>query len=163
MPAASGMIFSAPLSLFGDAPHAFHGDGLRRPIVKAALAPGFHRCNLVDDIHAVGYAREHGVAEIAARVIEKIVVLQVDEELRSCAVDVVGARHRQRAALVLQAVVRLVIDRRLGFILSNVLRHAPAYDVYPRKHGWKHGTLEHITIYDRIYSLQVITYIIIVI
>jgi hypothetical protein len=75
-------------------------------------------------------------------VIEKIVVLQVDEELRGCAVDVIGARHRQRAALVLQAIVGLVFDRRLGFLLSHVLREAAALDDEPRNDAVKNGAIE---------------------
>ena len=116
--------------------------GFDRHIIEAALAPGFDRGDLVDHVHAFGDAREHRVAEIAARVIEKIVVLQVDEELRGGAVDVVGARHGQRAALVLQAVVRLVLDGRLGFLLRHVLGEAAALDDEARNDAVKNRAVE---------------------
>src|SRR5271167_2092066 len=110
----------ATRSLSGHSPNALHDDRVHRNIVKTAPPAGLYRGNLVDDIHALGHARENGVAEVTSRVIEKIVVLQINEELRGCAVDVIGARHGQRTALVLEAVIRLILDRWLGFLLGHV-------------------------------------------
>ena len=71
----------------------------RRPVSTAAIysiksMPGSHAC-------------KYRIAEIAALVIKKIVVFQIHEELRRRAVDIVGARHGERTALVLQAIVGL--------------------------------------------------------
>src|ERR1700734_4419843 len=118
----------ATQALSGHSPNALHDDRLDRDIVETAPPAGLHRGNLVDDIHAFGHARENGVAEIASRVIEKIVVLQIHEELRGCAVYVIGARHGERAALVLEAVVRLVLDRRLRLLLGHVFGEAATLD-----------------------------------
>src|ERR1700734_234591 len=63
----------ATRALSGDSPHALHDDGIDRDIVEAALAAGLDRGDFVDHIHAVGHACEYGVAEVAARVIEKVV------------------------------------------------------------------------------------------
>ncbi len=60
--------------------------------------------------------------------IEKLVVREVHEELRSGAVDVAGAGHRQRAALVLQAVLGLVLDRITGLLVLEVRRQPAALD-----------------------------------
>src|SRR5215472_6816097 len=83
----------------------------RRVLVSLARARADAR-NLVDDLHAIGYPAEHRVAVVARTVVEKAVVLQVDEELRGGAVDIAGARHGERAARVPQPVLRFVADRR---------------------------------------------------
>src|SRR6202789_1879881 len=121
-------LFGATRASGGYSPYALHDHGLDRDIVEAALAAGLDRRNLVDDVHAFSYPRENGVAKVAARVIEEVVVLQVDEELRGCAVYVVGARHRERAAFILQAVVRLVLDGRLCALMRHVFGEAAALD-----------------------------------
>src|ERR1700722_15602610 len=121
---------------------ALHDDRIHRDIVEAAPAAGLDRRNLVDDVHAVGDAREYGVAEVAARVIEEVVVLQIDEELRGRAVDVVGARHGERAALVLDAVVRLVLDGRLRALLRHVFSEASALDDEAGHDAVKDGAVE---------------------
>src|ERR1700722_5856862 len=112
----------------GNSLDALHDHRIHRDIVAAAPAAGLDRRDLIDDVHAVGDAREYGVAEVAARVVEKVVVLQIDEELRGGAVDVVGARHGERAAPVLQAVVRLVLHGRMSALLRHVLGEAAALD-----------------------------------
>src|SRR3984957_16639543 len=121
-------LFGATPASGGYAPHALHDDRLDRNIVETAPPAGLDRRDLVDHVHAFGHPRENGVAEVAARVIEKVVVFQIDEELRGGAVDVVGARHGERAALVLQAVVRLVLDGRLRALLRHVIGEAAALD-----------------------------------
>src|SRR5271154_463879 len=126
----------------GNAPYALHDDRLDRYIVETALAAGLDRSDLVDDVHSLGDAREDGVAEVAARMIEEVVVLQIDEELRGRAVDVIGARHGERAALVLAAIVRLVLDRRVGLLLVHVFREAAALDDESRNHAMENRAVE---------------------
>src|SRR5579863_1179064 len=113
-------LFCATRSLSGYSPYALHDDCVDRDIVETALPAGLDRRDLVDHVHAFGDARKNGVAEVPARVIEKVVVFQIDEKLRGCAVDVVGARHGERAACVLEAVVRLVLDGWLRALLRHV-------------------------------------------
>ena len=115
---------------------------VHRYIIEAALAAGLNRRDLIDDVHALGHLGEHRVAEIAARVVEKIIVLQIHKKLRRGAVDVVGARHRQGAALVLQAVIGLVLDRRLGLLLRHVFREPAALDDKARHDAVKNGAIE---------------------
>src|SRR3984957_2577901 len=121
-------LFCATRALSGCSAHALYDDPVDRNIVEAAPPAGLDRGDLVDHVHAVGNAGEHGVAEVAARVIEKIVVLQIDEKLRGRAVDVVGTRHGERVAFVLEAVVRLVLDGRLRALLRHVFGETAALD-----------------------------------
>src|ERR1700675_3872835 len=107
-------LFCATRASGGYSAHALHDDRVGRNIVETAPPAGLDRGDLVDHVHAFGDARKNGVAEVAARMIQKFVVFQIDEKLRGCAVDVVGARHRERAAFILEAVVRLVLDGSLG-------------------------------------------------
>jgi hypothetical protein len=53
----------------------------------SATIPGNHTCDRINDIHTVANPGKYRVAKIAAAVVEKIVVVQVDEELRRCAVN----------------------------------------------------------------------------
>src|SRR5229473_2820304 len=121
-------LFCATPRLGGYSPYALHDDRVDRDIVETAPPAGLDRGDLVDHVHAIGDARKNGVAEVPARVIEELVVFQIDEKLRGRAIDVVGARHGERAAFVLEAVVRLVLDRRLRALLRHVLGEAAALD-----------------------------------
>src|SRR5579863_5273622 len=67
-------LFCATPTSFSQTPHALHDDRLDGHVVEAALAAGFDRGDLVDDVHAFGHLGEHGVAEVAARVDRKSVV-----------------------------------------------------------------------------------------
>src|SRR6185312_12552503 len=91
----------------------------------ALPASRFDARDLIDDVHPLRDAPEHGIAEIARAVIEEIVVGKIDEELRGRAVDLAGARHGERAALVLQPVLRLVADRGVRALVAE-LRIEPA-------------------------------------
>src|ERR1035441_5360406 len=104
----------------GQSTHALHDDGLDRDVIEAALTPGLDGGDFVDDIHPFGDTRKHGITKVAARMIERTVVLQIDKELRGRAVDVIGARHGERAALVLDVIVRLVLDWRVSALLRHV-------------------------------------------
>src|ERR1700722_19537341 len=130
----------------GNSLDALHDHRIHRDIVEAAPAAGLDRRDLIDAVHAVGDAREYGVAEVAARVIEKVVVLQVDEELRGRAVDVIGARHGKRAAQILQAVVGFVLDGRIGGLLRHVFCEAAALNDEPRNHPVENGAVEELRI-----------------
>src|SRR5882672_1393847 len=121
-------LFCATRALSGYSAHALHDDRVDRNVVETAPPAGLDRGDLVDHVHAVGDARKNGVTEVAARVIEKVVVLQVDEKLRGRAVDVVGARHGERAASILETVIRLVLHGWLRALLRHVLGEAAALD-----------------------------------
>src|SRR5258708_4587877 len=121
-------LFCATRSLSGYSPYARHDDRLDRDIVETAPPAGLDRGDVVDHVYAFGGGGKYRVAEVAARVIEKFVVLQIDEKLRGGTVDVVGARHGERAAFVLETVVRLVLDGRLRALLRHVLGKAAALD-----------------------------------
>src|SRR6266852_1056102 len=97
-------LFCATRALSGYSPYALHDDRVDRDIVETAPPAGLDCGDLVDHVHAFGDARKNGVTEVPTGVIEKVVVLQVDEKLRGRAIDVVGARHGERAAFVLEAV-----------------------------------------------------------
>src|SRR5471032_211566 len=106
-----------------------HGDDERifeRRVLVLFARAGAHARNRVDYIEALGDAAEHRVAVLALRMIEEGIVGQVYEELRGCTVDVIGARHRQRAALVLQAVSGFVGDWSACFLGAKVRRQTTA-------------------------------------
>src|SRR6188474_397092 len=89
------------------------GDGhIRgRHVLMARARGGRHLRNLVDDVHARGDLAEYRVTVVRrAGMIEETVVHQVDEELRGGAVDVIGARHGEGAAGILEAVGGFVLD-----------------------------------------------------
>src|SRR5678815_4550950 len=99
----------------------------RRHVLVAGTIRGRDLGDLVDDVHAGGDLAEYRVTVVGRpTVIEEVIVDQVHEELRSGAVHHVGARHRERAALVLEAIGGLVLDRRLGLLLLHAGLEAAA-------------------------------------
>ena len=60
--------------------------------------------------------------------VEEAVVLDVDEKLRGGGMRVVGARHGDGVAVVLQAVVGFILDRRAGRLLLHARLEAAALD-----------------------------------
>src|SRR5690349_24649110 len=116
--------------------HLLDDDGGDRHVAAERRgAAGRRLGDLVHHVHAGGDLAEHGVAPaVAARVVEEGVVAVVDEELRGGGVRVAGARHRDAAAHVLEAVRRLVLDRGAGRPLAEGLVVAAALD---------HETLDH--------------------
>ena len=85
----------------------------------------------VDHVHAFAYFAKHRVtpaASVFAAVVEKIVIHQVDEELRGRRVRVGSARHRQGAAVVLEAVVGFILDGGIIGLLAHLRIHAAALD-----------------------------------
>ena len=111
-------------------------------VLIALPAPGLDGGDLVDDVHPLGDAPEDGVAEIARAVVEEGVVGEVDEELRGGAVDLAGARHGERAALVLQAVLRLVADRRMRALVAELRIEPAALDDEARHDAVKDRAVE---------------------
>src|ERR1700682_496234 len=71
-------LFFATRVLSGHSPNALHDDRVDRNIVETAPPAGLNRGDLVDHVHAFGDPRKNGVGEIAARVIEKFVVFQIE-------------------------------------------------------------------------------------
>src|SRR5688572_23053937 len=101
-----------------------------------ALVSGWHRHDLVHDVHAFNDLAEHGVAvAVLPRVVQEVVLADVDEELRGRRVRVRGARHRDGADVVLQAVLRFDRNRRPRGFLRHVRRHAAALDHEPGDHA----------------------------
>ena len=103
----------------------------RRDVLVEPAVGGRHALDLVDDVLPAGDLAEHAVAPaLRARplVVEKVVVGDVDEELRGRRMRVGRARHRDRVALVLEAVAGFVGDRRARRLLLHPGRHAAALD-----------------------------------
>ena len=125
-----------------DALRADDLDRLDRHVVVHAATARLDLGHGVDHRHAVGDAAEHGIAGAAATRVEVGVVDQVDEELRGGAVRIVGARHRERAAPILDAVVGFVLDRRARRLLLHVLGHAAALHDEARDHAMEDGAVE---------------------
>jgi hypothetical protein len=112
-----------------------HHHLIDRHVAVAATPRGRNRGDGIDDVHARDHATEHRIAVIAGLVVQEVVVDQIDEELRRRAVDVAGARHRQRAAQVLESVRRLVADRRPGVLLFHARGEAAALHHETRNHA----------------------------
>ena len=97
----------------------------------AAAIAGANLLDRVDDVLARDDAAEDGVAPALRRLrleVQEVVVGGVDEELRRRRMRLRGARHRQRVLRVLQAVARLVPDRRAGRLLLHAGLEAAALD-----------------------------------
>ena len=89
----------------------------------AALAASLHAANFIEDFFALCDLTEDGVApalHVLASMIQKVVILHIDEELCRSGVGVLSPRHRNGAALIFQAVVRFVIDGGLSRLLFHV-------------------------------------------
>jgi hypothetical protein len=105
------------------------------------LRAGLDLADLLDHVHAFDDLAEHRVAPALRRrrrVVQEVVVVHVDEELRGRRMRVVGARHRDRAVLVLQTVVRFVGDRLGRRLLLHAGFEAAALDHEAVDHAVKH-------------------------
>ena len=103
--------------------------GVSRHVLHAVLDRRLHQRNLLDDVHAGDDAAEHGVAELVGRIaamIERVIVGEVDVELRGRAAQRARPRHRDGAALVAQAVGRLVLYWRMASGLLVEIRGVAA-------------------------------------
>src|SRR5829696_8197589 len=106
-------------------------DGIDGNVLVEPLRGRRHGDDGVDHLHALDDLAEHGVAPALrglALEVEGRVVGHVDEELGRGAVRVRGAGHGEGAAVVGDAVVRLVLDRRPGGLLLHVGSEAAALD-----------------------------------
>src|SRR5882762_1755733 len=109
--------------------------------VSPALA-GFDPFYLVDHVLAFDDLAEHAVAPalgVRGRVIEKIVVLDVDEKLARGRMRFGSPRHGHRIALVLEAVVGLVLDGTSRRLLVHSRFESPALDHESIDDAMKHG------------------------
>lgn len=81
----------------------------------ATIVAGANFGDCIHYVHAIGYLGEYRVAptlrSFAAKIQERIIGV-VNEELRSGRVWIAGARHSQRATIILQAVVGFIFYRR---------------------------------------------------
>ena len=96
--------------------------------MAGGMAPGGDGGDLVEDVETLGQLAEDAVPESLRRgrlVVEEAVVLVVDEELARGGVDDGRAGHGERAARVLEAVGRLVLDLRFRFWLMSGVKPPP--------------------------------------
>lgn len=74
---------------------------------------------------------KYGIAKIALSVIEECIIRDVEEELAGRTVFIGGTRHGNRATQVTQAVIRFILDRRVGLLLLHVRSEAPPCTIKP--------------------------------
>ncbi len=106
-------------------------DVVLRHVVVEALAARLHALDGVHDLGALHDLAEHGVAPALggrSGVVQEAVVGHVDEELRGGRVRIAGAGHGHGVVVVLQAVLRLVLDGRIGALLVHAGLEAAALD-----------------------------------
>src|SRR5437763_1101281 len=84
---------------------------------RGLLGGGRHLFDLVHDVHTFDDLAESGVTGTSLSGVEIAIILDIDEELSSGTVWVVGSGHGNGAALIGNAVARLVLDTRLGLFL----------------------------------------------
>jgi hypothetical protein len=83
---------------------ALNDDGLDRDILVTRVIPSFYTANLIEYVFTLGYLAENCIApalHVFAGVVEKVIVLHVDEKLGSRRVGILGARHRNTSAIIL--------------------------------------------------------------
>src|SRR5712672_3221811 len=98
-------------------------DVLDRNVGVSPAAAGLYPLDFVDDVLALDDLAEHAVAPALGagrRVIEEVVVLDVDEKLARGRMRVGSPRHGDGIAIVLQAVASLILDG----LLSRLLAHS---------------------------------------
>src|SRR5213592_1649788 len=97
-------------------------DVLDRNVGMSPAAAGLYPLDLVDDFLALDDLAEHAVAPALGagrRVIEEVVVLDVDEELARGRMRLGGPRHGYGIAIILEAVAGLVLDGLWGRLLTH--------------------------------------------
>src|ERR1700734_816466 len=122
------------------------GHILKRRVLILLASAGADGGDLVDDVDALRDAAEDGIAVLRLRMIEEGVVGEIYEELRGCAIDVVGARHGKRAALVLEAVRGFVGNRRARLLRLKVGREPAALDDEAGNDAVKNRAVEMLVI-----------------
>ena len=100
-----------------------------------AVRFGRHFFNRVHHIETIGYAAEHSIAPILhhvaavqffGAVVQKGVVVGIDEELRAGGMRVGRARHGNRVFFVAQTVAGFVLNAVARVFFVHVFRHAAA-------------------------------------
>src|SRR5881296_3021302 len=109
--------------------------------VTAAFS-GLDLFDFVDHVPAFHDLAEHAVAPALGagrRVIQEVIVLEVDEELARGRMRLGGARHGYGIAIVLEAVAGLVLDGLLSRLLAHSGFEAAALDHESVDDAVKHG------------------------
>src|SRR6266853_3825821 len=117
-------------------------DVLDRNVGVSPAAAGLDPLDFVDDVLALHDLAEHAVAPslgTGRRVIQEVVVLDVDEELARGRMRVGGPRHGDGVAVVLQAVAGLVLDGYPGRLLAHPRLEAAALDHEAVDYAVEHG------------------------
>src|SRR6266480_5861747 len=117
-------------------------DVLDRNVRVGTALSGLDLFDFVDHVLAFGDLAEHAVAPtlgILGAVVEEAVVLDVDEKLARGRMRFGSPRHGYRIALVLETVVRFVLDRTLGWLLSHSRFEPAALDHETVDDAVKHG------------------------
>ena len=96
----------------------------------------------IDNVHTVADLTKYRVTKVSAAMVEEVVIVQVDEELRRSAVDSTGSSHCKRTALILLAVVRFVLDRVTRWLGIHIFIHAAALNHEVWDHAVKNGAIE---------------------
>ena len=98
----------------------FDDDIFHRNVGVHTGATGFHAFDLVDDILAFGDFTENAVTPtVLSRIVEEIVVVDVDEELGRCGMRIGRSRHRDTVFFIGQTVVRFIFNRCVRFFLVH--------------------------------------------
>jgi hypothetical protein len=123
---------------------AFDDDGfLRNVLMEAFIARGYE-ADFVDDLGAFGDFAEYGIAPAVAGgglEVEEAIVGHIDEELGSGRMRVVGARHGDGVAGVLEAVVGFVLDRCVAGFLLHVGGETAALNHEAVDHAMEDGVV----------------------
>src|SRR2546425_10109228 len=117
-------------------------DVLDRNVGVSPAAAGLYPLDSVDDVLAFHDLAEHAVAPALGagrRVIQEVVVLEVDEELARGRMRLGSPRHGYGIAVVLEAVAGLVLDGFWGRLLAHSRLEAAALDHEAVDDAVKHG------------------------
>src|SRR5712692_4093527 len=117
-------------------------DVLDRNVAMGAALAGAHPLDFVDHVLAFDDLAEHAVAPtlcVWCRVIEKIVVLDIDEKLARGRMRFGGPRHGDRIAFVLETVVGFVLDAISGRLLAHSRFESAALNHETVDDAVKHG------------------------
>src|SRR5229473_1342662 len=117
-------------------------DVLDRNVGVSPAAAGPYPLDFVDDVLALDDLAEHAIAPslgAGRRVIQEVVVLDVDEELARGRMRLGGPRHGDGVAVVLQAVAGLVLDGSPGRLLAHPRLEAAALDHEAVDDAVEHG------------------------
>src|SRR5216683_1378473 len=117
-------------------------DVLDRNVGVSPAAAGLDPLDFVDDVLALDDLPEHAVAPALGagrRVIQEVVVLEVDEELARGRMRLGGPRHGYGIAIVLEAVAGFVLDGSSSRLLAHSRLEAAALDHEAVDDAVKHG------------------------